>query len=136
MTAIATNAVHIGRRLPKAREPMKNKRFTLFGAARDINVSSSGNYTANVWFWEAGERKSYWYDPQIGLESKSQNHFTRNVPKYVIEAVEAELRRLWLNGELRFFEYDRDGNERYADLRYHCPEWFARLIGVESETQS
>lgn len=110
-----------------------NKRFALFGAAREVNVSSSFNYTADVWFWEAGVRKSYWYDPQIGLESKSQNHHGREVPKYVTEAIEAELRRLYQNGEIRFFEYDRDGNKRYENLRYCEPLHFAHYIGIRDE---
>lgn len=106
------------------------RRFTHINVSAYVNVSSSCNYTAEVYFYEAGVFKSYWYDPQIGLESKSQNHFTRNVPKYVTQAIENELRRSLETGRLKFFEYNQDGVERYHDLRYADPEYFARLIGI------
>ena len=90
---------------------MNTKRFTHIEANRHVNVSSSHNYTVEVYFNEAGVFKSYWYDPQMsGLICKPETgHFTRNVPRYVIETIETELRRLWSAGRISFFEYDQDG---------------------------
>ena len=113
----------------------RNKRFGMFGVANEINVSSSFNYTVDVWFWETVKgggavRKSYWYDPQFGLLSKSKNHHGREVPQYVLDALDEQLRIKWRAGWLRFFEYDRDGCKRYEDLRYHELAQFKAMIGL------
>lgn len=33
----------------------------------------------------------------------------------------------------KVFEYDRDGNERYTELRYHEPDHFAYICGARAE---
>lgn len=113
---------------------MRKKRFTHIEVSHYVNVSSSCNYTVEVYFYEGNTHKTYWFDPQMGdLICKAETgHFTRQVPQYVMQAAENKLRQKWQSGSLKFFEYDQEGNSRYTNLRYHDPVYFARLIGAES----
>jgi hypothetical protein len=116
---------------------MAGRRFTDIGVSKQVNVSSSGHYSFDVSFAESGRRKSYlWFVGDTYLIRKSVTGVpTRNVPQYVLTALEREARRHFLNGDLKVYEYDRDGIKRYTDLRYHDPERFAAMLGAKVERQ-
>lgn len=50
-------------------------------------------------------------------------------PAYQRQAILAQLSTMLAQGELRFYEVDRDGQKRWENLRYYDRGEFVRLIG-------
>ena len=52
----------------------------------------------------------------------------KGYPQYVSRSIADQLKQMLDEGELSVYEYDRDGNRRYHDLRYHHPDHLAHVI--------
>lgn len=100
-----------------------------------INISSSGHYFAEMSYTEVDRdgkirrtwSRDYCVSDDIFLAlSPYQDEWS--APKYVYEAVHSQLIDLHEKGKLKFFEYDRDKNKRYENLRYHEPEHWQWLV--------
>lgn len=51
-----------------------------------------------------------------------------NLPRYVAEMIDVVVLDLYNNNKLTIYEYTRDGDKRYTELRYHNPTWFHYLV--------
>ncbi len=109
----------------------KQRKFTSIHVSNEVNISSTGHYHFNVSLLENGTGKDYCWNPGCSwlTPRKGEIHEIR-VPRYVIKTIEDTVRAAHTAGELRFFEYDRDGVKRYADLRYHDAERWASLVSA------
>lgn len=91
--------------------------------------SSSFDHFMDVrWVTARGRRyeRTYWVD---GDELLGEDGFPIAPPSCVVmrlirQAVIDEIE----SGEMRVYEYDRDHNKRYGDLRYHDEEWNGRIV--------
>lgn len=104
--------------------PEGRARYTNVSMLHDVYVDSMWHYHGHAVYFDQKSMRRYvreycWdiVDP-LGFQA----------PKYL----EAECERQWLallkSGEARFYEYDRDGNRRYTDLRYYDPADVARIV--------
>jgi hypothetical protein len=50
------------------------------------------------------------------------------MPRYVEREIEQQVIRLHDASEIKFFEQDRDGNERYEDFRYYDAEEWGGIV--------
>lgn len=115
---------------------MAARRFTEIEVSKHVYVSSDGHHHFDVHFKEAGQRKSYrwWFGSSYLVRKGTGGGLpTRDVPQYVRDALKAETVRHFRNGDFRFYEYNQEGEKRYANLRYHDAERFAWLIGERQE---
>ena len=99
---------------------MPNRIWTLVSVATDVNCSSSGHHFFSAHFRVKGQRRRVLY-------CLDGNTIPERLPKYVVQAIEDTI---GYGGpeHFRVFEYDRDRNERYTDLRYHDAEYFAKRV--------
>lgn len=93
---------------------------------RDINVSSSGHYTAHVTYTQMrndgtiGRTWSRHFMPDnVGFLALEPHQGDWKAPKYVIDQTCLGLLSLHDKGKLRFYEYDQERNKRFEELRYH-----------------
>ncbi len=105
--------------------------FNYRGVADEINCSSSGHHFQLVRFTHNGKRMSGWWFFESGcLEVYGQKEgrppLSIKFPAYFITSVKAGIRAALPTAKV--FEYDRDGNKRYNDLRYHPDDWIERTI--------
>lgn len=54
----------------------------------------------------------------------------KGYPRYVQRSIAGQLKQMLDEGELSVYEYDRDGNRRYHDLRYHEPAHLTYVIDL------
>lgn len=103
-----------------------NKRFTDVKVSSHINCSSSFDYFVPVHFSDNGKRKTlhFWIN---GDELLGKRGYRLEIPVYFHDAIRRELLKT-LNAGVKVYEYDRDGNERYENLRYHEPDNIQRWI--------
>jgi len=93
-----------------------------------INCSSSGHYHATVVI-QSNRRDVRYYDlmnKQL-LVHRGAGYF-KGYPQYVMVEIYNQLNNLLDNGDIRVYEYDGDGNERYENLRYHRQDHLTWLI--------
>lgn len=112
----------------------KQRKFTSIQLSHYVNVSSSLHYHFDVWFIEWNDtmperRHYYWSYGDTHLTPRGAQD-SRAVPQYVIAELLRLTQELHQRGELVFFEYDREGNKRYEDLRYHDAERWASMVGA------
>lgn len=48
--------------------------------------------------------------------------------KYIMYAIREGIAQALEDGTLKIFEYDRDRNKRYTDLRYHPDDWNQKAV--------
>lgn len=95
------------------------RKYRNIKVSSEINVSSTGHFTARV-MWTGGAR---WYALDDGFLSNSPNmHDWNSAPKYLIDETKRQIANMIKDGTAKFFEYDRDKNRRYENLRYYDPE--------------
>jgi hypothetical protein len=115
---------------------MHQKRYTDVRIIDEIYVSSSMDYFATVVFKDQGKHQSrdYWLGSQQFL-GRGDHMEWNGAPAYFQNEVKAKLVELLKSGKVKFYEYDRDKNKRYEDLRYHWPgmvdHFIKRLSGIE-----
>ena len=81
---------------------------------------------------DGGPNRSY--DPTHGFEGRG-HWFTWTAPQYLIAEADRLIAQGCREGRFKFYEYDRDGNKRYENLRYHDGEhvqWLAEHLGVKA----
>lgn len=108
--------------------PPKPRAYILRGLSTDINCSSSGHHSTDLYCSYRDKRCSGW-DYDIDTDSiwgTRQPDIV--VPKYFRTAIRRELLTILKSGGYRVFEYDRDKNKRYTDLRYHEDGWAVHTI--------
>lgn len=96
---------------------MKQRKYEVVKVIDEVYVSSSGHHFFKVVIIEvATDRRRRALDTYSFGEAEPFDH---RYPKYVIEATERAALKLLKSGKVTFYEYDRDGEKRYTDLRYH-----------------
>jgi hypothetical protein len=93
------------------------RKYEFLRTHRKIRVCSQGDYhfafAVNIFKGDDFvRRKVMWFSSGWGYEP-------RNIPEYLKHAVESEIVQGLESGDYTFYEYDRDGNERTENLRYH-----------------
>lgn len=94
----------------------------------DINCSSSYDHFVEVKLLKNGAWVKFAYHFEGG-SFIGKRSWDVPIPAYarrmVDEAILADLK-----AGARVFEYNREGMKRYADLRYHEPDWIERRIAL------
>lgn len=115
---------------------MPQHKYTQVFVTSEVNVSSTGHYSFHVIIVEATRLHRLYYD---GLRSFWTETTDPRFPEYVIRECQYQVMNLLLSDKTRYYEYDRDGNKRYENLRYHDVErvkrWGKRMaerLGAKS----
>jgi hypothetical protein len=114
---------------------MAARKYQNIKVSDHVNVSSSFDYHFKVW-WKGGHRD---YSLGVGfLTNHKYNAYTwEGAPKYLEAEVERQIATMFRDGTAKFYEYDRDGNTRYENLRYYDAEqvasWAKTLGGNHNE---
>lgn len=95
---------------------IKPRKYTEILVSSSVYVNSQGDYTFSVRIKGFGHVK---YDPSVGFWTATAEP---KFPKYVEEAVDEQVVQILLSNDTVYYEYDRDGNKRYDNFRYHDPE--------------
>ena len=99
----------------------KTKSWGLRAVKSDIYCSSSGHHFVKVLYTHNGKRVARdLFIENRDLINERGTHLL-NVPRYFMLEVKRAL--LAVLPTARYHECDRDGNQRYEDLRYHRPDW-------------
>jgi hypothetical protein len=95
-----------------------------------VNCSSSMNYT----FYVSSNHGSLHYSDGYFFRKGKRGEWLvwNNPPHYLEVEIQRQIAEMHRAGEFKVFEYDRDGNERKTDLRYHESEHFASVCGKRS----
>ena len=100
----------------------------------DVYCSSSCTYFSNILLKrDTPERKKRFKQLELidgALHINGVDSFPRRYeecPKYILRLILAEAEKVQ-DADWTFYEYDRDGNERRSDYRYHEPDHFLYLI--------
>lgn len=113
---------------------MTAHRYTNIGVSSHINVSSSGHYFAAVFYMDAKQQQHGRRDFSISEKlflSKHHGYMGWTAPDYLVRKVTDRLRQIMTDGTAVYYECDRDGNERTADLRYYDADharWLAEHL--------
>lgn len=100
---------------------------------RDTYVNSLGQHFVGLGFdWDGRPRDGQYClisDSIIMQPRKRGGRVTEitKYPKYLKLDMMARIYAKMMRGEMRFFEYDRDGNQRYTGLRYHDADGYYGL---------
>lgn len=99
---------------------MPAKKYQNITVSKQVNVSSSYHYHFTV-KWDGGGRD---YSLRVGFLTNHQyNPYTwEAAPKYLEREVERQILAMFEDKTAVFYEYDRDGNKRYENLRYWSQE--------------
>ena len=118
------------------------RRYQLSHVSSKVYCSSSGHYGVDVAYnvYDATgrlvETEHCTYCPNDEGFWKKKSIVPGSRPKYLVNAIELTLRRKFQAGELRFYEYDKDGNRRWDNFRYHEDHHFAYQIREDHESLS
>lgn len=89
-------------------------------------VSSSHDYHVRVFICKNGAGFTWTF--LLNARSFIGKGSYIEMPKYVIAEVMRQLREMMTAGTLKWHEYDRDGNERWENLRYYDHEEVLQMI--------
>lgn len=106
---------------------------------REINVSSSGHYFGKMRYIYNGRRITRDVDLSNGVIMDKRGFDAVQLPVYVQFRVWQLYLEAFEHKHNTFFEYDRDGNKRYDDLRYYSREgenWITECIKREVDDLS
>jgi hypothetical protein len=98
-------------------KPRKYRNVTVY---TKVNVSSSYHHWFSVGITEYKDdepqrRRRFTWSFEFGLEPRSMPQYVkREIERQVLDGIRA--------GSFIWYEVDRDGNERYDNLRYHSCE--------------
>lgn len=102
--------------------------------ANKVYCSSTTHYEVDVWLFDKDNGRIY-RNYLINAHSFiSRNAAYLDTPRYVWEEINRQLHGKLTSGKLVVFENDRDGRERTENLRYHDPDYLARLIAPKEQT--
>lgn len=104
------------------------QQYTRIQIDDEIYCSSSSDHFIAVSFTRSNrfrQQRNFWID---GGTIDGARDPVVNAPKYLITIIERHLLTLLLSGKFKVYEYTRDGDKRYDDLRYHDAEWFGHVI--------
>ncbi len=110
----------------------KTPKYSVRHVQSAVNVSSSYNYTYTMTLkWGDGIRRAdfdlmypeLWMHYQDRRRGKYEKSMVTKYPKYLFQEINLAIYEQLLKG-CKFYEYDRDRNMRYTDLRYHCQDLF------------
>jgi len=107
---------------------MPEKRWVLKRVSNEIYCSSSGHHFIRVSYQVAGERRAGDYCFEVNSLSGKKTP-SLILPKYFERDIKRAAHELLTNGKPVYHEYDRDGNKRYEELRYHYDDWAAWMTG-------
>lgn len=111
---------------------MRSRKYQDIKVSSQVNVSSSSHYHFTVYL----SQTTGYIKPRRLKEFYSFNVYNRidtQFPKYVQHEVKAQMLELVKSGKADYFEYDRDGNERREDFRYHDQHHVDWMIKCLSE---
>jgi len=74
------------------------------------------------------EGKGRDYTPDMGFLAKDGPYSYRGYPLYVHTEVQRQIAKKLRDGTFSFYEYDREGNRRYDELRYRNEDYEAHLL--------
>jgi hypothetical protein len=100
-----------------------NKRAYLnIQVLREIYVSSSGHYFGKMRYVHNGQRFTRDVDLNNGTVLALDDVYPVQLPQYVMRRVWELYLEAFEHGHNDYYEYDRDGNKRYDNLRYFSYE--------------
>lgn len=102
------------------------RKYTNITVSKHVYVTSTGHYEARV-MWTGGMA---YYALGMGLLTTTGYTWDR-APKYLVSEAQRLIAEMFRDGSAKFYEYDRDHNKRYDNLRYHDPEvvaWWAERL--------
>ena len=102
---------------------MSDRAFDSIKIGTAIYCSSSYDHFIQVQV----QRRGKWQQRPYWIEGATLEGMNR-VPNYLYVQIERQLLKLLEDGNATFYEFDRDGNKRFTDLRYHDAEWSVRRI--------
>lgn len=107
---------------------------------REVYVSSSGHYFGKMRYVYNGQRFTRDVDLSNGTVLAMKQPYPISLPKYVMRRVWELYLEAFEKGHNDYYEYDRDGNKRWEELRYYSREganWIAeclrRNLGIAEE---
>lgn len=102
--------------------------YTDIQVSRQIYISSSYDYFVEVSY----KHQQRWWTRTYFITAGGLMHLSGmgwfNVPHYVMREIDSQLLELMRSGRVIYHEYDRDGNKRFTDFRYHSPETVERIM--------
>jgi hypothetical protein len=109
---------------------MNPRKYTNVHVIDEFYCSSSGDYFAKVFWNENGQkpRVTKTFHVNAGVFLGTGRAMFWDAPAYLIKEVYGGLWWAVKTGDYQVYEYDREGNERREELRYHEPERFRALV--------
>lgn len=86
-------------------------------------VSSSHDYFVEVSYQEHG-----WLYSEDYCLSRGQFETAERKPQYMLVEVKRQIALLVKQDAIVWYEYDRDGNKRYSNLRYYDRELLLEIV--------
>lgn len=105
-------------------------KYTEIAVKPFVNVSSSCDYFVDVLYKANGEpsqpgryfHRRFHLNSEMFLLSGNEPGYDKTMPKYVVWEVLRQLSQIITENTLKPYEYDRDGNKRWDDLKYYDDE--------------
>lgn len=114
---------------------MKPRAYTDVDVSTILYCSSDSHHHVHVWFKRRGKRGvnahiSATYCVEFGWLDNlhPQGNEDLRVPAYLRREIKRQLLAHLEAGTVKVHEYDRDGNKRWENLRYHEDDWVATTI--------
>jgi len=109
---------------------MSARKYGEISVFKDVYVSSSCDYHFHLHIQGYGR---VIYDPSMGfyVEDSQQDPSMNRFPQYVRREVDRQILERFKAADTIYYEYDRDHNKRYENLRYHDNErvnWWIEIM--------
>jgi len=108
----------------------KTRAYFAIRVLSTIYVSSSGHYFAKVVYNHHGNREVRSVAAASGQVITKRHTGTMKMPAYVLREIRQALVQCLMSDRTRFYEVDRDGNNRYDHLLYYDPEQVAAMAAL------
>lgn len=95
---------------------------------KQVNVSSTGHYSFFAYVSDGRRRAKRMIEPNGEIWALAPRMGYIKAPVYVKRDLQGQLLAALESGAMRFYEYDRDENPRYSNLRYYDERDIACLI--------
>lgn len=104
--------------------------YTHIHVSKSINVSSTGHYTGKMYYKHHDRMIMRYVDLSNGrvLSKPEAGLYEIKMPAYVMQEMRTRFIDVMTGADVIYFEYDRDGEKRYSNLRYHAPETVAWIV--------
>lgn len=118
-----------------------SRKYINISVSSEINVSSSGHFSVHV-SWRGSKGRLYDFDCGFMTNHEYNAINWEGAPQYLIRETLRQIVEMITTRAAKYYEYDRDGNKRYENLRYYEPElaqWWAEhfakaLTGTEGKS--